>query len=238
MLDMYKLHLFNKWIQTSTVAMYLIVVRELFKFARIQWIPCIDYETIILPKFSSTPHDTLRLWEFKKLIEASHGVAWFRAVRDRAILYMLFGCWLRSAELLHMKTTDIEWEKVTVLWKWNKIRILFLVPSVIQALQEYIEMRWSDVCEYLFVNRIWKSCRTHLSHSWLKNIINTYAKKAWIGHIHAHQFRHGFACHLLEQGVGLRTIQKLLGHSSLLTTMRYLSITEQQLHDAQLALKI
>jgi|GEM_PF-6312409 len=72
MIDMYKLHLFNKEIQTSTVAMYLIVVRELLKFARMQEIECMDYETITLPKFSSTPHDTLRLDQFKKLIEASH----------------------------------------------------------------------------------------------------------------------------------------------------------------------
>ena len=238
MLDMYKLHLFNKGIQTSTVAMYLIVVRELFKFARIQGMSCIDYEIISLPKFSSTPHDTLPLDKFKKIIEATYESTGFRVTRDRAILYMLFGCWLRTAELLYMKLVDIEGDRVKVLWKWGKIRILFLVPSVVVALQEYLEVRWSDGCEYLFVNRIRKSCRNHLSHSWLKNIIDTYAKKAWLGHIHPHQFRHGFACHLLEQGVGLRTIQELLGHSSLLTTMRYLSITEQQLHDAQLALKI
>ena len=238
MLDMYKLHLFNKGIQVSTVVMYLIVVRELFKFARVQWMQCVDYEGITLPKFSSTPHETLYLDQFKKLIEATVTVPGFRAVRDRAILYMLYGCGLRSAELLYMKTTDIQWNRVTVHGKWDKIRILFLVPSVVTALQDYLEVRWVDECEYLFVNRIWKSCRTHLSHSGLKSIIRTYAHKAWLGSIHAHQFRHGFACHLLEEGVGLRTIQKLLGHSSLLTTMRYLSITEQQLHDAQLALKI
>jgi len=235
---MYKLSLFNKGIQVSTVVMYLIVVRELMKFARMQGIPCVDYESITLPKFTSIPHPTLRLDDFKALIKATKTVWWFRAIRDRAILYVLFGCGLRSAEILWLKLTDISWEKMVVTGKWWKKRILFLVPSVVSALEEYLQARWTDTCEYVFVNRIWKSCRTHLSHSGLKNIINTYAKKAGIGHIHAHQFRHGFACHLLEQWVGLRTIQKLLGHSSLLTTMRYLSITEQQLHDAQLALNI
>lgn len=237
-IDMYKLHLFNSWIQTSTVVMYLIVVRELMKFARVQGYECMDYASITLPKFSSTPHSTLHLKEFQKLIETVSKQQWFRAVRDRAIFYMLYGCGLRSAELLNLKLSDIQWEKMVVTWKWGKVRILFMVPSVQQALQTYLEARWEDVCKYVFVNRVWKSCRDHLSHSGLKKIIQSHAKKAWLWSLHAHQFRHGFACHLLEQGVGLRTIQKLLGHSSLLTTMRYLSITEQQLHDAQLALKI
>lgn len=238
MLDMYKLHLFNKGIQQSTVGMYLIVVRELFRFARIQGMQCIDYESISLPKFSSTPHKTLYLEHFKLMIEVTYRSKWFRSIRDRAILYTLFGCGLRASELLFMKKQDIQGEKVVIHGKWDKDRTMFLVPSVATALQEYLQERWDDACEYVFVNRIWKSCRTHLSHSWLKAIIGFYARKAGLWPIHAHQFRHGFACHLLEEGIGLRTIQMLLGHSSLITTMRYLSITEQQLHDAQLALKI
>jgi site-specific recombinase XerD len=71
MVDMYKLHLFNKEIQVSTVVMYLIVVRELMKFARMQGISCVDYESIILPKFNSIPHPTLRLDMFKELIKAT-----------------------------------------------------------------------------------------------------------------------------------------------------------------------
>lgn len=218
--------------------MYLIVVRELFKFARMQWHDCVDYESIILPKFSSVPHPTLRLDDFRKLIKATEDETWLRVVRDRAILFMLYGCWLRSDELLRLKLTDISWDKMVVQGKGRKKRILFLIPAVSTALEAYLSVRGEDECEYVFVNRIRKSLRDRLSPSGLRSIIKRYTQKAWLNNIHAHQFRHGFACHLLEQWVGLRTIQKLLGHSSLHTTMRYLSITEQQLHDAQLALDL
>lgn len=235
---MYKLHLFKKEISVTTIVMYLIVVRELFKFARMQWHDCVDYESIILPKFSSIPHPTLRLNDFKKLIKTTENKNWLRVVRDRAILFMLYGCGLRSDELLRLRLSDISWDKMVVQGKGGKKRILFLIPAVSIALENYLGVRGEDKCEYVFVNRIWKSCRDRLSSSGLRTIINRYTQKAWLKNIHAHQFRHGFACHLLEQWVGLRTIQKLLGHSSLHTTMRYLSVTEQQLHDAQLALDL
>jgi len=238
MIEMYKLHLQKKDLATSTVGMYLIVVRELLKYARIKWHECLNYESVVLPKIKSKPHDTLHLDQFKQLIHTTGWDHTFRGIRNRAILFILYGCGLRSAELLYLKLADIEWDKVLVTGKWGHQRTVFLVPAVKTALDAYLVIRWEDECEYVFVNRKWKSLRTHLSHSWLGNIIRTCAKKAWVWSLHAHQFRHGFACRLLEQGTDLRTIQKLLGHSSLLTTMRYLSISEQQLHNAQLNLNI
>jgi len=238
MIEMYKLHLKNRDLATSTVGMYLIVVRELLKFARIKWHDCLNYEAITLPKIKSKPHDTLQLEDFKQLVHAIEWDITFRTIRNRAILFVLYGCGLRSAELRHLKLSDIDWDKIIVTGKWWHQRTVFIVPAVRIALDQYLSIRWDDDCEYVFVNRKWKSLRNHLSHSWLRTIIHTCGKKAWIWSIHAHQFRHGFAIRLLEQGTDLRTIQKLLGHSSLLTTMRYLSISEQQLHDAQLNLDI
>ena len=235
---MYKLHLKSKNLATSTVWMYLIVVRELLKFARIKWYECLNYEAITLPKIKSKPHDTLHLEEFKQLIHATEWDTTFRWIRNRAILFVLYGCGLRSSELTHLKLSNIEWEKITVNGKWGQQRMVFIVPAVRIALDQYLTARWDDECEYVFVNHLWKSLRNHLSHSWLRNIIHTCAKRAWLWLLHTHQFRHGFASRLLEQGTDLRTIQKLLGHSSLLTTMRYLSITEKKLQDAQLNLDI
>ena len=238
MIEMYKLHLKKRELENSTIGMYLIVVRELLKFARIKWHECLNYEAVTLPKIKSKPHDTLRLDQFKQLIQALEWDFTFRWSRNRAILFMLYGCGLRSAELLRLKLTDINWDKVLIHGKWGHQRMVFLIPAVSTALDQYLAIRWEDECEYVFVNSKRKSLRKNLSQSWLGNIIRTCWKKAWIWSIHAHQFRHGFAIRLLEQGTDLRTIQKLLGHSSLLTTMRYLSISEQQLHDAQLNLDI
>ena len=235
---MYKLHLMKKNLASSTVGMYLIVVRELLKFARIKWYQCLSYEAITLPKIKSKPHDSLSLEKFKQLIEDTDWDLTFRWLRNRAILFTLYGCWLRSAELMRLKLSDLDWNKVVFSGKWWHQRVVFLVPAVRNALDRYLTVRWKDQCEYVFVNRKWKSLRTHLSHSWLSNIIRSSAKLAWIKHLHAHQFRHWFACRLLEQGTDLRTIQKLLGHSSIMTTMRYLSITEQQLENAQMKLDI
>ncbi len=238
MIEMYKLHLTNRNLAWSTVGMYLIVVRELLKFARIKWYDCLNYEAVTLPKIKSKPHETLHLKEFKQLVQAIESDLTFRSIRNRAILFVLYGCWLRSAELMRLKLTDIQWDKLLLTGKWGHQRTVFLIPAVSTALDAYFAIRWKDECEYVFVNNKWKSLRNHLSHSWLSNIIRNCAKKAWLPSLHAHQFRHGFACRLLEQGTDLRTIQKLLGHSSIMTTMRYLSITEQQLQHAQLKMNI
>ena len=105
------------------------------------------HESIQLPRqFESIPHTPLKVDEFEALIRQSYviqneGFSLFRILRDRAIMYVLYGCGLRAKELLEAKLSLLRKNKITIIGKGNKKRDLFLIPKVKQALDERLSFR-------------------------------------------------------------------------------------------------
>lgn len=148
-------------------------------------------------------------------------------IRDIAVIELLFATGIRISELCSIKPNDIDLQSNNLLihGKGAKERILQIGNSeVISALALYQSTFKNDIdsCGYFFVNRL----KNRLSDQSVRFMINHYATVAGINqHITPHMFRHSFATLLLEQGVDMRFIQKILGHSSINTTEIYTHVS-------------
>lgn len=142
------------------------------------------------------------------------------SIRDIAVTELLFATGIRISELCSLKPSDIDLKNGTVLiyGKGAKERILQIGnPDVISALTLYQKTFKDDIasCGFFFVNKL----KRRLSDPSVRFMINRYAELAGIEqHITPHMFRHSFATLLLEQDVDIRYIQKMLGHSTNVTS--------------------
>lgn len=144
----------------------------------------------------------------------------FFAVRDAAVLELLFATGIRVSELCNIKVSDLNLDEGTLFvhGKGNRERIIEVAnPEVINTLREYEEIR-PQGNEYFFIN----NRGNILSDQSARRIIDNLSKNANLNvHITPHMLRHSFATLLLEEDVDLRYIQHLLGHSSIATTQIY-----------------
>ena len=178
-----------------------------------------------LPKYL-TLEDSLRL------LEAVDGE--FKE-RDYCILVFFLNCGLRRSELVGINLSDINSENIlTVRGKGNKERTLYLNKACIDALNEYLKVRpvngISDK-KALFISR--KNCR--ITGKGVYHMVNHYLEKIGLGNqgYSPHKLRHTAATLMYQKGgVDIRTLQAILGHSSLGTTQIYTHIADEQIANA------
>jgi integrase/recombinase XerC/integrase/recombinase XerD len=160
-------------------------------------------------------------------------------LRDRAMLELAYSCGLRCEEIVNLDVgaLDFETEQLRVLGKGSKERLLPVGEPAQRALERYME-RGRTALEVerseqaLFVS---KSGR-RLSSSDVTRRLGLWAREASLAAgISPHALRHSFATHLLEGGADLRTIQELLGHSSISTTQVYTRVDAARLRDTYAA---
>ncbi len=148
--------------------------------------------------------------------------------RDVAIAMLLYGCGLRISEALNVSMQDInQYEmNIKVLGKGNKQRIVPILPIILQAINEYILVCPHNLSHLIFVGL--RGAPLHASY-FRTTLINLRRSLMLPECTTPHALRHSFATHLLENGAGMRDIQELLGHASLATTQRYISVNIDQL---------
>jgi integrase/recombinase XerC len=156
-------------------------------------------------------------------------------VRDQALLETLYGTGVRVGELASMNVDDIDLSEraVRVLGKGGKERVVPLGESARDALGDYLRERLGIVAKSKQPDAValWLSQRgTRISVRQVQNIVRRYGNAgAGRGDLHPHAMRHSCATHLLDAGADLRSIQELLGHSSLSTTQRYTHVSVDRL---------
>ena len=162
-------------------------------------------------------------------------------LRDKAILEMLFSTGLRVSELAGLKRTDVnpKKEEFTVRGKGSKLRVVFMSPGAREWLKKYLDAR-GDMAPYLFVRhdkaRLKSGEGGALTPRSIQRIVEKYAKAAGITkRISPHTLRHTFATDLLRNGADIRSVQALLGHSSITTTQIYTHVTDTQLREVHKA---
>lgn len=149
-------------------------------------------------------------------------------LKHRALLMTTYGAGLRVSEVVNLHITDIDSKRMTIKvrqGKGNKDRYSILSSRLLTELRTYY--REYKPGFWLFHGR---HNDRQLCIGTAQKMYYTAKKRAGItkeGGIHT--LRHCFATHLLEAGVDLRTIQSLMGHASLITTMNYLRVTSKQL---------
>lgn len=149
-----------------------------------------------------------------------------KALRDRALLEILFGTGMRVSEVSHLRTTSVDLvaERILVAGKGNRERVIPIVSwELAEALKEHIHSSRATSSEFLFINR----SGHRLSEQSIRNILRRRATTLKLGRITPHMLRHTIGTLLLEQGVDLRHIQRLLGHSSIVTTTIYVDVSER-----------
>jgi|SRR6516164_2630690 site-specific recombinase XerD len=149
--------------------------------------------------------------------------------RDRAFLMITYACGLRLLEARHLQTTDIDRACMQVRvrqGKGAKERVLPLSQRLLQELVDYWRAqrqgKWGHDIPWLFLG----SQAQPISATTGQNIYYRAVKKSGVrckGGIHT--LRHSFATHLIQSGVELPLVQRLMGHASLLTTALYLHVT-------------
>ncbi len=189
-----------------------------------------DYARV--PRISRYHPDYLTVDEVKKILERPD-VKDKKGIRDGAMLELMYGAGLRISELINLKLSAVYDEVgfIKVVGKGNKERLVPYGRFARQAVEKYlVEVRekiksvaQSDI---LFLsNRNMKFSRVGV---W--KIVKKYALLAGVKKtVTPHTFRHSFATHLLEGGADLRTVQELLGHSSITTTQIYTQVDKDYL---------
>lgn len=156
-------------------------------------------------------------------------------LRDQALLETLYGTGVRVGELaaMNLDHCDFTESSVRVLGKGGKERIVPLGKSSAEALEVYLPARRSLLVKAKQGNpdALWLSqSGKRLSVRQVQNIVRRHGTNgAGRGDLHPHAMRHTCATHLLDAGADLRSIQELLGHSSLSTTQRYTHVSVDRL---------
>jgi tyrosine recombinase XerC len=147
------------------------------------------------------------------------------SVRDRAMLELAYACGLRAEEVCGLDVGDVEFESETlrVRGKGRKERVVPIGEPAQAALRRYLDVARHVLADRpderaLFISR--RGRRLHTSD--VRRRLERWVREAAIaGGVSPHVLRHSFATHLLEGGANLRSIQELLGHSSVSTTQVY-----------------
>lgn len=170
------------------------------------------------PKRNKTIPEILTIDEIKKLIESTSNI------KHKLILKLMYGTGLRVNEVVNLKKVDLNFQERLIhikLSKGKKDRFVKIPDSIKQDLEAYSKLNEQEI---LFPS----SRGGKLTTATIQKIVKNSAKKAGIKkRVYPHLLRHSFATHLLEQGIDLKIIQKLLGHSNIKTTQIYLQVSNQ-----------
>jgi len=219
----------------ATVARKLASIRGLFDFlVRTERVGQNPADLVSSPKREEKLPQVLSTEQMRSLLE---GIPAHTALelRDRAMFELAYSCGLRCEEIvnLDLDSFDYEEDQLRVLGKGSKTRLLPVGEPARKALERYLQRGRRPLADdprerALFLSksgrRLSNSDVTRRLRIWVANVSS-------IGGVSPHSLRHSFATHLLEGGADLRTIQELLGHSSISTTQVYTRVDAARLRD-------
>lgn len=223
---------------------HIIALRAFLKFLAKQDIKTLPAEKIELGKTSERHIDFLAPEELEQIFAAVPQSDKIEDLRDLTILITLFSTGLRVSELTNLKRKDIDLKRgeFMVRGKGDKPRVVFLSADAKDLLDKYFTKR-TDNTEAAFVAHKGPSPKggpsgqhIGLTPRSIQRIVEKYAKAAGIvKKVTPHTLRHSFATDLLINGADIRSVQTMLGHSSITTTQIYTHLTNPQLKEVHKA---
>jgi site-specific recombinase XerD len=236
-------------LKKTTQNYHLIALRTFLKYLAKIDVKTLAAEKIELAKQGSRDVSFLESADLSRLLEAPEQTDSPQIIklRDRAILELFFSTGMRVSELATLKIdqVNLERDEFTVRGKGDKTRVVFLSNQAKHAIRSYLEAR-DDKAPYMFVrhDRANRSASREksdedigaLTPRSVERLVQRYAVMAGITkHVSPHTLRHSFATDLLMNGADIRSVQAMLGHSSITTTQIYTHVTNQQLRDVHKA---
>ncbi|PIR27739.1 hypothetical protein CO101_00490 [Candidatus Berkelbacteria bacterium CG_4_9_14_3_um_filter_39_23] len=230
----FRLHLsqISPPLKKNTRNYYLIALRSWLKYLQKRDFKVLSAEKIELAKVGERDIDILAPEELDRLLTASKENTMI-GLRNKAILEMLFSTGLRLAEIACLNKSDIDLtqKEFSIRGKGDKVRLVFLSDSARTALENYLSKR-QDENSALFINKF----SSRLTPRSIERAVKQIARQAGISKkVTPHLLRHQFATDLLSSGADIRSVQTLLGHSSITTTQIYTHITNRDLRDVHSA---
>lgn len=222
-------------LKKNTQTYYIIALRNLLKYLSKRDVPVVAADKVELPKMPMREINLISSEELERLLDQPNTSA-LKGLRDKAILETLFSTGLRVSELAGLKKDSINLKtgEFSVKGKGSKIRVVFLSDRAKTALANYMEKR-QDLEEYLFVSTSFNQSKTSvkaLTPRSIERLVKYYAASAGITKdVVPHTLRHAFATDLLQNGADLRSVQIMLGHSSITTTQVYTHLTDKELKE-------
>lgn len=213
---------------TSTVARKIAAVKSFFHFLTAQKLVGYDpTENLDSPRVNKYLPKAISVNEIQALLEQPLRHGGPEALRDQAMLGLLYGTGMRVTELVSLNIDDLDLpnSKVRCAGKGNKARLIPIRPDQKIALEAYLNQARGHLVgnngeTSVFVNH--RGHRLTRQGFWL--ILKAYADEAGVGDITPHTLRHSFAAHMLGEGENLRRVQELLGHASISTTQIYTQV--------------
>lgn len=197
----------RKHARCSINAFYKLVIGQPQKLQHIPW-----------PKREQKLVEYLTEDEIQRLITVCNNL------KHKTIICLMYGCGLRVSEVINLKPCDIDSSRMiirVIKGKGKKDRIVQLAPQLLQLLRTYYKA-YNMPRPYLFAGQFGEQYSERSINQFLKK----YASLAGINrNVHAHLLRHSYATSSLEHGIDIRVIQKLLGHNSIKTTLRYTHVS-------------
>jgi len=146
-------------------------------------------------------------------------------LKQRIVLTLIYSAGLRSQEVVNLKISDIDFERMTIhirQSKYKKDRIVPLSPTMAIGLRKYLKAE--NPYTWLFNGKEASGKYSVRGLSWVmrENLKKTSITKE----VNLHSLRHSYATHLLEEGLNIVTLKELLGHSEITTTMIYLHVAQ------------
>ena len=224
----YKPKTAKRKLATLKAFIHFLLLQDLIDFNPFDKLETTIKEPLLLPK-------TIPLGVIAKLISFSYQQIVFAksdyqirsAVRNTAILELLFATGARVAEICTLRSDNVDLlgNSVKFYGKGSKERIIpienFAVLSILRKYHSLFEKEIPD-SGYFFVNKLGR----RMTEQSVRNMINFYCKQCGVDmHITPHMFRHSFATLLLEEDVDIRYIQRMLGHSSITAAQIYTHVT-------------
>lgn len=230
----------KRQLSTKTQNYHLIALRAFLKYLAKQDVPCLAPEKIDLKKMPERIVDFLTREEMERLFEAVDLIK-RTGLRDRAMLETLYSTGLRVSELvgLNQNQVDLERREFTVRGKGRKPRIVFLSERCVHWIKLYKADR-RDNWEPLFISFgrsrdnevLGLGERRRLTAYTVEEVVRRAARLAGLGKkVTPHVLRHSFATDLLHNGADIRSVQEMLGHSSITTTQVYTHSTNARLRE-------
>ena len=222
--------LYNRNLKKSTISRKLASIRSLFKYLHKEgYVRSNPAKLVSSPKVPKNLPKFLTIDEVFSLVDTPQGET-FKPTRDKAILELLYSCGLRVSELTSLDISDLDIKEtiIRVKGKGRKERIIPIGTKAMEAIRNYLPERISlkKKSPGLFLN----NRGGRLTQRSVRRILLHYSRMINLtGDLSPHTLRHTFATHLLHEGADLRSIQELLGHSSLSTTQKYTHLDIRQL---------
>jgi len=232
----YILFLKEREYASATVARKVAAIKSFFHFLVADGFLKDDpTATLDSPRAKKPLPRVLSAEDINRLLEEPAKGSTPKALRDTALLELLYATGMRASELVFLNLEDVNLASASVrcFGKGGKERIVPIHPRAVVALEDYLQKGRIPLLgdpeeKALFVNL--RGERLTRQGLWL--IIKGYAEEVGIAGVTPHILRHSFATHLLGGGADLRNVQQLLGHANISTTQVYTHVSSERLRQA------